>query len=267
LFGASRYDKTEKGLGVVMTAGGSRSIPAKLKHDAIVEALFEIRFDMTTIPEVFFGRLAEYAPWKQFTQARLPAYDVPAALRQADPNLRYHPIFALAEGAGRAVRIGPQVLSYHRRAPYVGWAKFKPELDEAIAGVFGKTDGLRVERLGLRYLNALRTDVHGIKSISDLNLKLEIASERVSGNANVNFTTGDSSETSCTVRIATTDFIQGDLPENTSVYVDVDVFTKPGFETKDQSVVKDWIEAAHTREKEQFFRLLTERTIESLKEK
>lgn len=250
-----------------MAAGEAKSIPAKLKHDAIVEALFEIRFEMTTIPEVFFGRLAEYAPWKGFTQAPMPAYNIPAALRQADPNLRYQPVFALVEGAERAVRIGPQVLSYHRRMPYVGWAKFKPELEEVIAGVFEKADGLRVERLGLRYLNALRTDVHGIKSISDLNLKLEIAGERVSGNANVNFTTGDSSDTVCTVRIATTEFIQGDLPANTSVYVDVDVFTKKGFETKDEAVVKDWIEAAHTKEKEQFFRLLTDATIESLKEK
>jgi hypothetical protein len=43
-----------KSLGVAMTAGGGKSIPVKLKDDAIVEALFEIRFEMTTIPEVFF---------------------------------------------------------------------------------------------------------------------------------------------------------------------------------------------------------------------
>lgn len=43
-----------------------RPIPTKLKHDAIVEAVVEIRFDMPakTIPEIFFGRLAEYEPWR-----------------------------------------------------------------------------------------------------------------------------------------------------------------------------------------------------------
>lgn len=253
---------------MAMTAGGSKPIPVKLKHDAIVEALFEIRFAMTTIPEVFIGRLAEYAPWKGFTQAPMPASNIPPFIRQADPNFRYQPVFALIDNtAGRAVRIGPQVLSYHRRMPYVGWAEFKPELVEVIAGVFQKTDGLRVERLGLRYLNALRTDVHGIRLISDLDLKLEVSGERIAGNANLNFTTADSSDTICTVRIATTEFIHGELPENTSVYVDVDVSTKPGFETKDQAFVRDWIEAAHAKEKEQFFRLLSETTIESLKEK
>ena len=38
-----------------------KHIPAKLKHDAIVEALLEVRFDMTTVPEVLFGRLADSA--------------------------------------------------------------------------------------------------------------------------------------------------------------------------------------------------------------
>lgn len=251
-----------------MSAGGRKSIPVKLKDDAIVEALFEIRFEMATIPEVFFGRLAEYGPWKGFTQAPMPAYNFPPALRQADPLLRYQPVFALVdEGTGRAVRIGPQVLSYHRRMPYVGWAEFKPELDGVIAGVFEKADGLSVKRLGLRYLNALRTDVHGIRLISDLDLKLEVSGESIAGNANLNFTTDDSGDTICTVRIATTEFIHGELPKNTSVYVDVDVSTKPGFETNDQALVKNWIEAAHTKEKEQFFRLLTATTIELLKEK
>src|SRR5271157_1638575 len=33
-----------------------KHIPNKLKHDAIVEALLEVRFDMTTVPEVLRGR-------------------------------------------------------------------------------------------------------------------------------------------------------------------------------------------------------------------
>src|SRR6266513_2687614 len=120
-------------------ASPGKSIPVKLKQDAIVEALLEIRFATPIIPEIFFGRIAEHASWKGFTQAQMPAYNLPAALRQADPTLRYHPVFSLVEAAGRrAVRIGPQVLSYHRNMPYVGWEKFKPELEDAISGLFEK---------------------------------------------------------------------------------------------------------------------------------
>jgi hypothetical protein len=72
-----------------------KRIPAKLKHDAIVEALLEVRFDMTTASEILFGRLADWPSWKDFEQGRMPAYELPDFLRQADPNLRYQPLFEL----------------------------------------------------------------------------------------------------------------------------------------------------------------------------
>jgi len=49
-------------------ASRGKSIPKKLKHDAIVEAVVEVRFSTTTIPEILFGRLSEYGPWKNFRQ-------------------------------------------------------------------------------------------------------------------------------------------------------------------------------------------------------
>jgi uncharacterized protein (TIGR04255 family) len=247
-------------------ASRGKPVPKKLKNDAIVEAIFEVRFDLATIPEILFGRLADYGPWKSFTQRRLPAYEIPAPLRQVDPNLRFQPVFELSSEQ-RSVRIGPQVISYHRTVPYVGWERFQPELAEMINGLFQMANGLIIRRLGLRYLNALRSDLHGIASISDLDLEIKVASERVPGNVNLNFTIDVASNTACTVRIATTEFVQGKLPPNTSVYLDVDVFTKDDFETKEQKAVQNWVTAAHTSEKEQFFRLLTERSIETLEER
>jgi uncharacterized protein (TIGR04255 family) len=244
--------------------------PAKLKNDAIVEAVLEVRFDMPTrtIPEIFFGRLAEHDPWKGFDQHPLPASQIPAPLRQADPNLRYQAVFELAApDRRRTIRVGSQVLSYHRLSPYVGWKEFKPELEQAVDGLFSKAGGVTIRRLGLRYMNALRADLHGIKSIADLDLKLLIAGETVSGNVNVNFTTDVAPGIDCTVRVATAEFVQGVLPPNTSVYIDVDVFTEEGFKTKDEGEVKRWIELAHTKEKEEFFHLLTANTIEKLEER
>ena len=99
-------------------------------------------------------------------------------------------------------------------------------------------------------------------------MALEIDSRQITGSMNVNVTTDGESDVACTVRIATSDIIQGNLPPGTTVYVDVDVFTgEKGFGTKDQNFVKQWIEKAHTKEKSQFFQLLTSETIESLREK
>lgn len=245
-----------------------KTIPAKLKRDAIVEAIFEMRFDTKTIPEVLFGRLADFAPWKGFSQQQLPAYQIPAPMRSVDPNLRYAPLFELRDQPDqRAVRIGAYVLSFHQKAPYTGWAAFKPELLQSIEVLFAKTEDLTIRRLGFRYLNALRTDAHAINAVSDLDLKVTVADEQLFGNLNLNFTTdlGDSAQ--CTLRIATVDFAQGALPPNTSIVVDVDVFTKDAFKTRKEAEVKDWLEFAHTHEKKQFFRLLTSSTIDQLKEK
>jgi len=247
----------------------SKPIPEKLKDDAIVEAIFEVRFSTSTIPEVLFGRISEYRPWENFKQSSLPISQIPAAVRQMDPNLRYQPVFALIdEEEKRAVRIGANVISYSRGAPYVGWKAFKTELLDVIGGVFEKAKGLSIERLGLRYLNALRSDIHGIRSISDLDLRIEIANEPITGSANLNVTTNGDSDTACTVRIATANIVQGNLPPDTSVYIDVDVFTSgQGFATTDQGFVTEWIEKAHSTEKVHFFQLLTKPTIESLRER
>ena len=249
-------------------AARKKRIPAKLKHDAIVEALLEVRFDITTIPEVLFGRLADFPSWKGFEQGRMPAYEIPAFVRQADPNLRYQPVFEFHNAEKtRSVRIGGQMLSYHRLSPYEGWAKFRPELYAAIDALFAHAEGLTINRLGLRYINAIRSDLHPISSIKELDLTVAIESQPVAGAVNVNFTTDLSDDTQCTVRVATTEFVQGILPPNSRVLIDVDVFTKEGFRTSDAQGVKGWVEWAHTMEKEQFFRLLTDATIDAMEEK
>jgi uncharacterized protein (TIGR04255 family) len=247
-----------------------RVIPKKLKHDAIVEAVFEVRFDPpeTGVPEIFLGRLADYSVWKTFPlRNQLPAAQLPAFVRQSNPNLRFQPVLEIASAAkDRLVRIGPEVLSYHRRIPYVGWEKFRPELMEAVDGLFDITHNLKIQRLGLRYMNALREDVHGFKTINDLAVELKVAGRPVLGRVNINFVVDVFAGTQCTVRIATTEFIQGDLPAETTVYVDVDVGTKDGFRTNDKIAVKHWIDDAHAMEKEQFFLLWPAAKIEALQE-
>jgi uncharacterized protein (TIGR04255 family) len=244
------------------------AVPKKLRHDAIVEAVFEARFEMKTLPEVFFGRLADYEPWKGFTQAALPAAGIPAFVRQSDPNLRYQPVFQLSNVDGlRSIRVGQYVASYHRAAPYVGWERFRDELNEFIDGLFLKAaEGLSVSRLGIRYINALKIDPPGISAITDLNMEVSIANEKVQKSVNVNYLTEHSNNTQSIVRISTTDLILGTAPPDTVLLVDVDVYTKPGFKTGEIADVKQWAEFAHTEETKQFFRLLKQKTKESLAE-
>jgi uncharacterized protein (TIGR04255 family) len=242
-------------------------LPKELKHDSIVETVFEIRFDTSAIPEVFFGRLAECSSWQNFQQRRLPAADIPSPMRRADPGLRFAPSFELREANGqRAVRIGPQVLSFHKFAPYWGWAKQLPALQEALQQLFSKAGPVNARRLGFRYLNALTNSLHGIRGLSDLDMSVKVAGQLISDHGNVNFKTMPAAEMECTVRVATPDFVEGaPLPNGTTVFIDVDVSTPDRFRSGDQQKILDWIDRAHTEEKVAFFRLLTDQTIADLR--
>lgn len=198
-----------------------KSIPEKLKHDAIIEAVFEIRFAADQIPEILYGRLADHPGWKNLEQKRLPAYEIPASLRQADENLRYQPLWEL-HSRDTSVRIGPQVLSYHQRA-YPGWAAFEPMLTEVVELLFQKAEKVSINRLGIRYINALRPSMHGISGINDMDMSISIDQRHLESEFNLNFSNKVDDHTSYTVRIASPEFVQGDLPKDTSIYVDIDV--------------------------------------------
>ena len=242
-------------------------LPEKLKADSIIEALLELRFlSKTIIPEVFFGRFVDSGPWKEWEQRQLPASNIPPQIRANDPLLQFTPVIELADPSNSAViRLGGSVLSYHRRPPYPGWGVFKPCLEEVVASLYKSMMDVAVTRLGFRYLNALGPQLHHIRSLDDLYLESTVSDDLISKSVNINFVNDIGQNSSCAVRIATPDLIQGAIPPDTSVFVDVDVYTKDGFRTNEKAAVIDWIGFAHTNEKEQFFRLFKQETIDALK--
>jgi uncharacterized protein (TIGR04255 family) len=242
-------------------------LPRKLRQDAIVEALWEIRFETNTLPERFIGRLTDQAPWSGFPQRRLPAYDLPAALRQTTPHLRYAATVEVSSAQDdqyRALKLGPNVLSVHRAKSYPGWPAFRGELATAAMNLFRATEGLKATRLGLRYLNALTQERHGIHSIADLDLAIEVASEHLTGGVNLNFQVWIGNVGQCRVGVATPEYVQGPLPADTKVYVDVDVSTTPDYECTDVELVTRWLDNAHTHARIEFFHLLQQTTIDHL---
>jgi uncharacterized protein (TIGR04255 family) len=238
--------------------------------DAIIEALLEIRFEMTGIPEVLFGRMADSPQWKGFQKRNMPAYNIPAQMRTLDPGLRYQPILEMVDSAESptcALRIGPQVLSFHNLNRYMGWQQFQLELEKAVASLFKSADGISVQRLGLRYLNALRSDVHRISSIADMNIRTTVAGAQLQSSLNVNFLKRPSDKSIAAVKIATKDLVAGfNIPESTTVFVDVDVYTPEGYATRDQAEINRWIADAHEQEKDEFFNLLTPETTKFLED-
>jgi uncharacterized protein (TIGR04255 family) len=252
-----------------VVARGGRA-PKKLKHDAITEALLEIRFDAPEgLPELFLARLCETREWKEFQQIRLPAYDIPASMRATQPTLRFLPVLQLLDPSQeepRIVRMGTQVLSYHRQRKYVGWERFQPELEGVVDILFAAAPRVSISRLGLRYMNAFSATLHGIGSVDALDLSAKIADEPLRERMNINYTRAVPDVGECTVGIATPDRVTGPLPEGTTVYVDVHVYTVGDIAEKSDKDVRRWIGRAHEAEKDEFFHLLKQETIDALEE-
>ena len=244
-------------------------LPKKLKVDAIVEAVLELRFepDPHAIVELLIGRLADTERWKSFNQVRLPVADVPSALRQADPNLRYQPLFQLVARDGSVfIAIGSNVLVFSRRGKYPGWDVFGPELNAATDRLYEILPSAKVSRIGLRYINALLSTAHQINSVADLDLDIKVAKKALTKNVNLNYKDENKNGLEIMTRVASVDIAEGAVPENATVIVDIDVYTRNGYAASDAATVKQCIKDAHDAEKLSFFGLLGTAATERLKQ-
>jgi len=243
--------------------------PTKLKDDAILEALCQVRFSSPDMPEVIVGRLSDFADARSYDQRQLPLADIPAPVRRNDPNLKYQPLLQLAHRDGRLIQIGESVLSAHSvgAKAYPGWVAFRQQLHDTFARLYDKIQGAQVNQITLRYINALVVDRHHIKNPHSLKIDISIAGARFGGPINLNFVTNPNDTHIVTTRIADTNFVQGGpMPKGTSAVVDVEVSTSSSYKARSQADVYEWIETAHTLEKEAFFKLLPDEVIEKLKE-
>ena len=235
--------------------------PKKLKIDPIVEAIFEVRFECDesiSLPEIVVGKLAENAEWSDFEKVRLPISDIPVAIRSKDPNLKNQPLFELREGSrSRIVKIGADVCSYHRLAPYPGGDTFRDKIDNTIEFLFNSFQSFKTTRLGFRYLNVFTSKDHGVFGVSDLYYSVQIADEILEGPQNLNYRLEKSDDHHVQVRIASPEFVRGAIAKEAQVLVDLDVFTPAIFETNKAETAKDWVEDSRKYEKEEFFRLFT----------
>lgn len=242
-------------------------IPSKLKSDSIIEALCEVRFQCSNLPEVTIGRLTDCPIWKDFKAERTPFADIPEAIRQIDPNLRYQSIYVFKSMDGsRLIRLGKQVISLHIVGDYCGGKQFQKELSALYKYLFNKLDDVVFTRMGFRYVNALSGSKHGIHDIHDLEISIEAGGEDVKAPVNLNFSIEDDSLHKTTRRIASPSFIKGALPQDTSVVIDIDVTTPDEIKIETFDEAKNWTNEAHIYEKKAFFSLIPKNVLNKLVE-
>jgi len=235
--------------------------PQKLKKDSIAEAICEVRFECqesASIPEILVGKLTDFEDWKSFQKIRLSVMDIPAPIRALNPDLRRQPVMELREEGGpKIVKIGANVLSLHRKAPYAGWERFRPEIYRFVEFLFGSFQDFRCTRLGIRYINIFTREDHGVESVKDLNYQVTLDGKELTSPQNINYQILKHDNHNILVRVASPEFVSGTQKDICSALVDLDVFTPDDWRGGDRDDAEKWIEDAHTYEKYEFFKLFT----------
>jgi uncharacterized protein (TIGR04255 family) len=241
--------------------------PKKLKNDSIVEALCEVHFQSDELPEIIIGRLSDGKYWRSFLKKRLPFADIPRQIRKFDEQLEYQPILELRDSIGQyRVQIGENVFSYHVVGKYCGGENFLRQLALAFETLFTTLNGISISKIMFIYLNALTTDKHHILDMKSLNLDIGVNKQALTEPANLNYLVKNDDSHQTMTRIVSAYFVNGELPENTSVVLDIDVSTPKNYQVTTKEEILEWIKKAHQVQKDAFFSLIPTAILEKMVE-
>lgn len=251
---------------MIQRASDMASLPKKLKQDAIVEALFEIRFEHQSIAEVVLGQLVSATAWSGYRTVRLPLAELPSSIRESDTNLRFQPVIQLQRPTpGEIIKIGPNMASIHVLSPYPGWSSFNQRIETLISAIYKAVTSPYIARSSLRYVNAL-TAVHGMRGFSDLNFKFEVDGSQPSNELMASYRFGARPQIRGQVSIASPSHVAGAVPPGTVAFVDVEMSTASPLGHITHDNLTAWVQEAHDAEKEAFFVLWPEEKLNALRE-
>lgn len=125
--------------------------------DPIIEAVFDIRFNCNNpaIASMLLGVFRSGDFHGRFRQVeRLPVSDMPLAMRDNDPQLRFQPELRL-HGEQEVLMLGPHNFGYAIQRPYIGWSQFNSRITELLSSIKTLDEDIQVERVAFRYINLI----------------------------------------------------------------------------------------------------------------
>lgn len=136
-----------------------KQIPKRLKTEPLIEAIWQIQFEPEQpvgdlLPGILFAALKGKNPQLQFH--RLPPADIPDAVAQFDPNLRFAAKYRMEEPNSPFIfQVGERVVTLNCKAPYAGWDSFKEKILELTEAVEGSGLIPQLKNHSLRYIDFL----------------------------------------------------------------------------------------------------------------
>ena len=125
--------------------------PKRLANNPIIDAVAEVRFSSIIPNDAVIGLVYSNLQDTFGKPENLPILQIPAALRENDPNLRYQACYKFTK-PGNVLLIGPHNVALSTY-PYLDWASASPLLGEILSRLNAVQLFDRIERIGLRYVN------------------------------------------------------------------------------------------------------------------
>ena len=126
-------------------------IPRRLTRNPIVDAIAEVRFSSNIPNDAIIGLVYTTVQDTFGKPEDLPILQIPAALREKDPNLRYQACYRFTK-PGNVLLIGPHNVALSTY-PYSDWGAASPLLNQILSHLHRVGLFERIERIGLRYVN------------------------------------------------------------------------------------------------------------------
>ncbi len=243
----------------------STPLPTKLGQEPLIDAVFEIRFD-AVIPasSVFPGILFAGLDGNK-TVERLPAADIPQAMKGLDPNLKFAPVGRITWGEF-FVLYSDNSLAIACKMPYAGWAAFKTAIEKVLKLIEPTSIISNIDRVGLKYVDLVERSTLK-EQIEAVNLKVELAGHALKKEQfqlRFEIERGDYINSIQLIAGVTLSLFNGDqkaglMVETDTIKVGVSMPMSDFMQTLQRLLVD-----MHTTNKAVFFDILTNTTIQSL---
>lgn len=233
-------------------------LPLSVEACPIIDALIELRFVAEVNPNAVFGLIyGVLLPAYSGTIQNLPILQLPEAVRNSDPALKYKPLYRILN-KDVIIQIGPDVLSISSPLPYIGWERFKSHVVNIIRLISGANIIKQVIRLGHRYINFFDVDM-----LPNITMSFQMTEGYSIQNLQITTQVKDSSFEN-TIQFSNSSVMNINMPnERKGSIIDIDTFRDYPDNSFLNNVDKE-IEDAHQSEKTLFFSLLKNDFVETL---
>jgi len=232
-----------------------KKLPISINPCPIIEAIFEIRFESSFPRDAIFGIVFNKFKDEFGNIEQLPILQLPAAIRDRDPNLKFSPHYKMRKD-NFIIQIGPNVFSLANVKEYCGWKLFSKKIYDTFAKI-NELDLIKsLHRMALRYINIF-PDVN-IFEKSNLVVSLnnsDLGKDKINLIAEIPYKHGASN-------LKLINYAEAMLENQVIKGSIVDIDTNVQYD--DFENIQDAIESAHAEEKTLFFDLLDNEFLKTL---